>query len=51
MDASVKSLMLLVAMSIASTQSFWDGIFSPPEITEWKQNLAEAERSGKTIIS
>ena len=52
MDAQEKSLMLLLAISIASAQSAMTGIFSNPNIMEWKQNLAVSERTGKyTLLS
>ena len=50
MDAQEKSLMLLLAISIASAQSAMTGIFSNPDAMEWKQNLAVSERAGKYII-
>ena len=52
MDAQEKSLMLLLAISIASAQSAMNGIFSNPDTMEWKQNLAVSERTGKyTLLS
>ena len=50
MDAQEKSLMLLLAISIASAQSAMNGIFSNPDTMEWKQNLAVSKRAGKYII-
>ena len=49
MDARVKALMMLIAISFAPTQSLLGGIFSPPAIIEWKNNLAISERSGKYL--
>ena len=50
MDKRLHSLMLLLAISMATVRSSMDGIFSNPEIMEWKQNLAVSERSGKYSI-
>ena len=52
MDKCLHSLTLLLAISIASAQSAMTGIFSNPNIMEWKQNLAVSERTGKyTLLS
>ena len=50
MDKRLHSLTLLLAISMAAVRSSMDGIFSNPEIMEWKQNLAVSERSGKYSI-
>ena len=50
MDAQEKLLMLLLAISIALAQSAMTGIFSNPNIMEWKQNLALSERTGKYTL-
>ena len=50
MDKRLHSLTLLLAISMAAARSSMDGIFSNPEIMEWKQNLAVSERSGKYSI-
>ena len=47
MDTRVKALMMLIALSVAPTQSFLDGILSPPKIAEWGEKIAISERSGK----
>ena len=46
MDARVKALMMLIALSVVPTQSFLDEIFSPPKIAKWGEKIAISERSG-----
>ena len=46
MDARVKTLMMLIALSVVPTQPFLDEIFSPPKIAKWGEQIAMSERSG-----